>query len=211
VDQQDQIQHSSIFDRYYSRRDTLDLLGSVAGCRILDAGCGIGKYAVDLSLAGADVVGIDHDEHALELARALAGTAVDFRKADLNKSLAFLGRCSFDAVLCSLALHYVEDWSTPLAEFKNLLKPGKQLVLSVHHPFTDYFDASSKNYFEVEPWDSGNQDVVFWRRPLGEILGNILDADFALSAIREPRPCPNRADFNATDLPRLLVIRAIRK
>jgi SAM-dependent methyltransferase len=208
--QNSEINELSIFDRYYSRRDTLDLFGSVSNCRILDAGCGAGKYAFDLSQAGVHVVGIDNDGQALERAKSLAGATVDFHKADLTEPLTFLEPRSFDAVLCSLVLHYIENWSMPLTEFNNLLKPRGQLVVSVHHPFSDYFDAGSKSYFETEPWYSGHADRPFWRRPLEEIMASIADAGFALDTIREPRPCADPTGTIA-DLPRLLVIRALRK
>ena len=200
----------SIFDRYYNRQDTLDLFGSVANRRILDAGCGVGKYAFDLSQAGAHVVGIDNDGQALERAKSLAGTTVDFHKADITESLTFLGPHSFDAILCSLVLHYIEDWSAPLSEFNNLLTSRGQLIVSVHHPFSDYFDADSKNYFEREPWYSGSAESPFWRRSLEEITASIVNANFTLDVIREPKPSTDQTD-TAPNLPRLLVIRAIHE
>jgi SAM-dependent methyltransferase len=210
IKQPAEIHEFSIFDRYYNRQDTLDLFGSVANRRILDAGCGDGKYAFDLSQAGAHVVGIDNDGQALERAQSSAVTTVDFQKADLTEPLDFLGPHSFDAVLCSLVLHYIENWSPPLTEFNNLLRSRGQLVLSVHHPFSDYFDADSKNYFETEPWHSGNAERPFWRRSLEETTASIVTAGFTLDTIREPRPFSDPTG-TTPNLPRLLVIRALRE
>jgi ubiquinone/menaquinone biosynthesis C-methylase UbiE len=196
----------SIFDRYYSRRDTLDLMGNVRGRRILDAGCGTGKYALDLSQAGARVTGIDNNTSALGRAREFAGENAEFYNADVRTSLSFLGYHSFDAVLCSLVLHYIEDWTKPLAEFRELLVPNGRFVISVHHPFSDYFDAGSKDYYQRESWYSDAHDHPFWRRSLEQTLAAIVSAGFALDIIREPKPIS--AWRNNTDLPRLLVIRA---
>ena len=41
------------------RQLILQLVGDVDGCRVLDVGCGDGKFAVELAKRGAIVVGID--------------------------------------------------------------------------------------------------------------------------------------------------------
>lgn len=199
--------YHSIFDQYYSRGDTLDLLGPVAGQTVLDAGCGLGLYAVDLSQAGAIVTGIDLNEDALRSARASATARTSFIRADLNEPLEFLGYRSFDAILCSLVLHYIEDWSAVLSEFKHLLKPHGRLALSVQHPFADYFDADSKNYYNRERWYSGNPDCPFWRRSLEEIMESLAGAGFAIDRVREPSPICE-SESSRPSLPRLLVVGA---
>jgi Methyltransferase domain len=39
------------------------------------------------------------------------------------------------AVVC-LVLHYLEDWSAPLAELRRVLAPGGRLIVVVNHPST---------------------------------------------------------------------------
>jgi ubiquinone/menaquinone biosynthesis C-methylase UbiE len=46
--------------------------GDVRGKRIIDVGCGSGRYAVALAAWGADVVGIDFASNMLDLANGLA-------------------------------------------------------------------------------------------------------------------------------------------
>jgi len=48
---------------------TLQLLGDVAGKRLLDLGCGEGSYARALAQLGATVVGIDSSERLIRIAR----------------------------------------------------------------------------------------------------------------------------------------------
>lgn len=199
--------YHSIFDQYYNRGDTLDLLGPVADRTVLDAGCGLGLYALDLSQAGAIVTGIDLNEDALRSARALATAPTSFIRADLSEPLEFLGYRSFDAILCSLVLHYIEDWSAVLSEFTNLLKPHGRLVISVQHPFADYFDAGSKNYHSRERWYSGNLDCPFWRRSLEEIMENLTSAGFVVDRLREPSPACEW-ESSRPFMPRLLVVGA---
>jgi ubiquinone/menaquinone biosynthesis C-methylase UbiE len=53
--------------------------------------------------------------------------------ADLSRPLPFADD-TFDDVVVSLVLHYLRDWTAPLAELRRVLKPGGRLVLSVNHP-----------------------------------------------------------------------------
>jgi cyclopropane fatty-acyl-phospholipid synthase-like methyltransferase len=50
----------------------LALCGDVSGKRVLDVGCGSGRYAVEFARRGADVVGIDFATPMLDVAREAA-------------------------------------------------------------------------------------------------------------------------------------------
>ncbi|WP_372497093.1 class I SAM-dependent methyltransferase [Pseudonocardia humida] len=38
-------------------------------------------------------------------------------------------------VVASLVLHYLEDWTAPLAELRRVLRPAGRLIASVEAPF----------------------------------------------------------------------------
>lgn len=69
---------SRLFNRwvrrpFYRRFElTMAACGDVRGKRILDVGCGSGRYAVALAERGAEVLGIDFASNMLALARELA-------------------------------------------------------------------------------------------------------------------------------------------
>ncbi len=52
------------------------------GARVLDAGCGTGRVAVELARRGYDVTGVDNDASMLEVARR--SPSVQWRDADLS-------------------------------------------------------------------------------------------------------------------------------
>ena len=70
----------------------LELCGSVEGKRLLDIGCGSGRYSVEMARRGAEVVGIDFSTSMLDLARQAAAAAqVGHRCEFINED--FLAWC----------------------------------------------------------------------------------------------------------------------
>jgi SAM-dependent methyltransferase len=53
--------------------EALRACADVSGKRILDVGCGSGRYSIELAERGAEVVGIDCSKEMLRIARNLAG------------------------------------------------------------------------------------------------------------------------------------------
>jgi SAM-dependent methyltransferase len=123
----------NLHNAYYERPATLALAEDVAGRRILDAGCGSGPLFAALRDRGAIMTGFDKSARMLELARRRLGDGADLRVADLGRPLPFPDG-AFDDVIASLVLHYLEDWTAPLAELRRVLRPGGRLIASVDHP-----------------------------------------------------------------------------
>ncbi len=143
--------------------------------------------------SGARVTAVDASDAMVRLARERVGDAARVVRADLAAPLPFADG-SFDAVLSSLTLHYVEDWSVPLREFARVLRPRGRLVLSTHHPLMTASDVA--DYFAVtlieEQWPSFGDPVTmrFYHRPLERITADVVSAGFALRGLHEPRPLP---------------------
>lgn len=181
---------------YYERPATLSLVGPVSGKRILDAGCGVGKYAELLADAGAKVVAIDSNARMLEMARRRLGARdVELIQANLERRLDFLPDASFDLVLCALALDYVYDWHQVFGEFNRVLKPLGEVVYSVTHPFVDYVEHNHRNnYFAVERvaylWRGFGIEVEVpsYRRSFSDLIMPLLANGFRLETVLEPRP-----------------------
>lgn len=130
--------------RYFAVYDTLnlampyqamlatqvELLAPRPGDRVLDAGTGSGNLAAALVRTGAEVVGIDFCEPAIELARQKAPTA-RFGFGDLTRPLDFADG-EFDLVACSAVLHVLsrDEQRTAMAELARVLRPGGRLVVT---------------------------------------------------------------------------------
>ncbi|WP_415382998.1 class I SAM-dependent methyltransferase [Halosimplex sp. TS25] len=173
---------------------TTDLVPDVEGKRVLDAGCGHGRYAEWLVERGADVVAVDENAEMLEQARRRIGERAAIRRADITEPLEFADDGDFDGVVCGLSLHYVEDWREPFAEFARVLRPGGFLVFSAQHPVDEYVAFDAENYFEVErhrmTWSADDEevDVPFYRRPFSEVVNPLLETGFQLDELVEPKP-----------------------
>ena len=124
---------NSLFNAFYERPEMIRLAGDVAGLKVLDAGCGSGPLTEALRARGAAVSGFDLSPVMVELARKRLGEDADVRVADLGAPLPYPDD-TFDLVVSSLALHYVKDWASALAELRRVLKPGGRLTVSIIHP-----------------------------------------------------------------------------
>src|SRR6202034_1605542 len=117
---------------------------------------------------------------------------------------------SLDGITCSLALHYVEDWSVPLRSFAAALRAGGWAVISLDHPFAPPVPSQRGGYFEKElvsdTWAKGDVEVTqhFWRRPLTQVFGAFADAGFAVDRIAEPQPSPEALRQYPDDLAALV-------
>jgi SAM-dependent methyltransferase len=190
---------TSLINAYYTRPAILALAGDVTGRRILDAGCGSGPLFASLRDRGAIMTGFDSSTGMLELARRRLGDEADLRAADIGSPLPFPDGAFDDAIAC-LVLHYLEDWTAPLAELRRVLAPGGRLIVAVDHPFAilglqreagiefDYFTT----YNRSEEWVLGGQTVrmSFWSRPLQAMTDAFTAAGFRISIISEPDPDP---------------------
>ena len=187
---------NGLFNAHYATPAMLALAGDVAGRRVLDAGCGAAPLTAALRDRGALVSGFDASPAMLEIARERLGPDVDLRVADLAAPLPYPD-AAFDDVVCSLVLHYLRDWSAPLAELRRVLRPGGRLVLAVNHPRileasdpdADYFSVTS--FTDDHDVDGVTVDLTYWHRPLSAMSRELTDAGFRIAVIDEPPVAPD--------------------
>lgn len=110
------------------------LLGDVRGLAVADIGCGTGRHAIRLALAGATVQAVDFSSAMLERAQAKAqGADICFRVHDLAQPLPFANE-SFDRVICGLVIDHIADLAGLFREMHRVCRPSGFVIVSVMHP-----------------------------------------------------------------------------
>ena len=168
----------------FSRRRAL-LLGAVRpGDRVLDLGCGAGRFTAALREAGADPVGVEIAEGALERARRNVPGA-DLRLAPSEGPLP-LEDASFDVVWCSEVLEHVPDTAGALSEIRRVLRTGGRLLVTTpsHGRLRRTLIALAR--FD-EHFDPLGQHLRFYSRAsLERVLGEFAFEDVSVDAVAGP-------------------------
>ncbi|HET6632248.1 MAG TPA: class I SAM-dependent methyltransferase [Rhodanobacteraceae bacterium] len=120
-------------------RAMLSLLPTrLSGQRVLDAGCGSGRYLLHaLRRQAARVLGVDLSAPMLARARAELASAHGAAKVELAQgSVAALPVTDAwaDLTLCGLVLGHLPQLAPALAELRRVTRPGRLLLCSDVHP-----------------------------------------------------------------------------
>ena len=159
-----------------------DLVSSFGPARVLDAGCGTGRVAIELRRRGIEVVGVDVDDTMLEVARRL-DPAVEWVRADLSSDR--LPGGPFDMVVAAgnvLLFTAPGTEESLVANVASVVAPGGRLVAG--------FQLGDR------PWDLSDYDRWAQGAGLGlearwstwERGGWAPGAGYAVSVHRRPGP-----------------------
>lgn len=97
--------------------------------KILDAGCGLGRYVFYLAKQGYDITGIEYNRNTVEKVRKLAPD-LDVRQGDIS-NLPFEDE-SISGVIClGVVEHFIDGVKRPLRELWRVLKLGGIMVITV--------------------------------------------------------------------------------
>ena len=110
------------------------LLEMTADSRVLEIGCGSGRYALHLAeRVGCEIAGLDINAHGIDNAKRLAQEAelnsATFQQCDVSQRLPFNDN-TFDAVFANDVLCHIRGRSGIFAEVQRVLKPGARFLFS---------------------------------------------------------------------------------
>lgn len=145
-------QWREMFDRFVDEEVKLPQEG-----KLLDAECGTGAYAVDLSLRisqDIEVVGVDPSEEKLALARGKAdikkAKQVSFQQGWLHAT--GLPDDEFDWIVADASLKEADDLADILTELHRVAKPGATIIvkLTTRGSFDEFISVFWETLFELD-------------------------------------------------------------
>lgn len=182
------------------READVQLLGEVAGRRVLELGCGAASAARWLATQDARVVALDLSAGMLRhAARAAASSGVRVPLVQADALALPFGDVSFDTVCTAFgAIPFVADSAAVMREVFRVLRPGGRWVFSVTHPMRWIFLddpgetglTAVNSYFDRRPYveedSAGVPTYVEQHRTLGDRVHEIVGAGFTLREVVEP-------------------------
>ena len=177
----------------------LRVLGDVAGCDILEFGCGAAQWSIALARLGARPVGLDLSERQLQHARRLMAEAgVEFPLVHASAEAVPLLDASFDVVFCDHGAMTFADPYRTVPEVARLLRPGGLFAFSHHTPIETIcwpLDADevgerlALDYFGMHLIDV--DDEVCFQLPYGEWIRLFRANGFVVEDLIEPQARPD--------------------
>ena len=114
------------------RLDYIDQRAPLAGCRVIDVGCGGGLLSEGMAARSAQVTGIDMGEAPLTVARLHqheSGVEVDYQRITAEQ-MATQHPGAFDTVTCLEMLEHVPDPASVIQACADLVRPGGDVFFS---------------------------------------------------------------------------------
>lgn len=206
-----------------------ELIGSVDGKRVLDAGCGNGCWTRRLAKNAVFVTGIDSSAQLIKVAKSKTNPDnVDYKVQDLMGKLDFKDK-SFDLILSSMVLHYMASLTDTVAELSRILKDNGEVVICVQHPIYQYHYRAQATagkvstafphtigYFDKTPVEQvtlfGKAKLLTYNRTIEDYISLFTKHHFVLTDLREPqftdefiRIMPRYKDI--IEIPRVIILK----
>lgn len=171
----------------------LEKIKSIRPKRMLDVGCGCGRFTVQIAPFCEEITAIDASEVWLKQAEhELKLSNVTFFHMDA-RNLSLPDK-SFDAVMSRASLHHIDRWQTAL---DHMLRVSREWVL-IEEPFDDLRSESRKNTYDVQ------QFFLELQNEIGYAHFNHIDPSAiqrhleakGLSVETQIKRSENRLDFN---------------
>jgi SAM-dependent methyltransferase len=182
------------------------MLGSVAGRRVLDAGCGTGYLSRRLTRAGARVISVDIAPAMVALARSKAQEQrleIEHLVGSISQ-LSGVADQSVDALVSNYVLMDAPDLEGAARAFARVLVAGGVAVLIFSHPCFPAAHATRVdekrgrvsydwpfNYFAPQkrvdpPWRHFSGSFSWWHRPLSHYTRAFRAAGLVIDEVEEP-------------------------
>ncbi len=157
----------------------LAFAGYRAGERVLDVGCGMGRYTIPLVRRGVAVEGLDLSPVLLEYLRDRTGDDVPVHCGDvLDLASELAGR--FDRVVGFFTLHHLHELGASFAAMREMLRPGGRLTFLEPNPLNPLYYVQ----IAVTPGIRWEAERGLLRLRPAQVFAELRAAGFARPAVR---------------------------
>lgn len=242
---QNKYDDSSFFDKYSNMGRSINglegagewhelkkMMPSFQGKKVLDLGCGFGwhcQFAIDNG--AKSVIGIDISQKMLNEAKNKTKSEYIQYICMPIEDIDFPAN-SFDVVISSLAIHYVESFENILSKISKCLSNGGDFVFSVEHPIFTAYESQDWYYDNQgnilhwpvdEYFNEGirkanflGEEVIKYHKTLTTYLGCLIKAGYEITGLVEPKPAEDLlytvpGMLNELRRPMMLLVSAIKK
>ncbi|MAE49774.1 hypothetical protein CMI48_03015 [Candidatus Pacearchaeota archaeon] len=168
---------------YLEEKHSGKFIGGVKGKRVLDFGCGTGRYSVPLAKKGAGVTAIDFTQGMLNEAKKKAKkekVEIDFSLQDITK---YESLQTFDLIISMLVLDHIKSLRKIVRVMKKASHVGTEVVISNIHPswiLKNFSKSGKEQGYLVEGYVTDQ-----FYHPLEEYVSLFGGAGFILSDVKE--------------------------
>jgi SAM-dependent methyltransferase len=166
--------------RLYSAILRTLLAEPVAGCAVLDYGCGTGDWGLILASERANVTFLDLSPIAIQVVlRRAAASRVDVRGVARDASdLSCFRDEEFDLVYGSAAVHHTLKYPGALEELLRVLRPGGRLVLAETYGNNQILNAARRLGWKLRGQaDEQGEEIVFNESHVRMLRGRMAQVD----------------------------------
>lgn len=185
----------------------LNAVGEVSGLRVIDLGCGEGRFSRMLAERGATVTGVDLCRPFIEFAKNHRGSNEAYLIGDMEDLHEVPGD-KFDLAVSYITLVDVPDMRSAVGEAFRVLRRGGRFVVcnlhpvasaspgwinqggrKLHYPVDRYFDEGERDISRRE-----DRPMTNFHRTLSTHFRTFVGAGFTVEDIREPTPTEKQAE-----------------
>jgi ubiquinone/menaquinone biosynthesis C-methylase UbiE len=183
----------------------LQIAGDVTGQRVIDLGCGEGRFCRMLAERGAETLGVDLQPAFIAYAEGRKSNRESYLLGDMQR-LDSVQDDTFDLAVSYITLVDVPDQPAAVAEAYRLVRPGGRFVVCTVSPMASAWslygpwhrdEGGAKLHYVLDgytdegprtiTWGSGHQ-VTNFHRMLSTTINDFVDAGFVLRRVYEPVP-----------------------
>jgi ubiquinone/menaquinone biosynthesis C-methylase UbiE len=192
---------------------TLDFIGDVKNEKVLDIGCGTGRYCELLAKRGAKVVGLDPSSKMLDYAKKKITTKLKFELRLGGIEEAEFPAEHFNVVLSALTLGHIPELEPVIRKIGRILKSRGRLIVSDIHP---YWPISGHDYTEFFDRKGQEYRIPEYAHLLEDYWNLLKRFKFSIEGVREPKiddklieRFPELKDWK--EIPLALILKARKK